>query len=194
MNQPTTDYAVTSGQVGPKCEERLTAITFDDKKPIHTISVVGNVLTEKAVRVAERLVREVEQSIYNEMIWKMDEFQTLTGGNPTKTNPKLTALNVELAQVEAEIEKLLNTLTGANAVLISYANGRIEELDTKRQSLAKAIADMSAEAVSPEHMKRISGYLENWDSIGFEDRRLVADGLISTIRATSESVQIEWKI
>jgi len=128
------------------------------------------------------------------MIKKMVEFQTLTGGNPTKANPKLTALNVELAQVEAEIEKLLNTLTGANAVLISYANGRIEELDTKRQSLAKAIADMSAEAVSPEHMKRISGYLDSWDSIGFEDRRLVVDGLISTIRATSESVQIEWKI
>lgn len=139
-------------------------------------------------------VREVEQSIYGEMIRKMDEFQTLTGGNPAKANPKLTALNVELAQIEAEIEKLLDTLTGANAVLISYANGRIEELDTKRQSLAKAIADMSAEAVSPEHMKRISGYLDNWDSIGFEDRRLVADGLISTIRATSESVQIEWKI
>jgi len=70
----------------------------------------------------------------------------------------------------------------------------VEELDTKRQSLAKAIADMSAEAVSPEHMKRISGYLDNWDSIDFEDRRLVVDGLISTIKATSESVQIEWKI
>jgi site-specific DNA recombinase len=57
-------------------------------------------------------VREVEQSIYSEMVKKMAEFQTLTGGNSTKANPKLTALNVELAQVEAEIEKLLNTLTG----------------------------------------------------------------------------------
>jgi site-specific DNA recombinase len=56
------------------------------------------------------------------------------------------------------------------------------------------MADMSIEAVSPEQMKCISGYLENWDSIGFEDRRLVVDGLVSTIRATSESVQIEWKI
>lgn len=139
-------------------------------------------------------VREFEQSIYGEMVSKMAEFQTLTGGTSAKANPKLTALHVELAQVEAEIEKLLNTLTGASAVLLSYANSRIEELDTKRQSLAKAIADMSAEAVSPEHMKRISGYLDNWDSIGFEDRRLVADGLISTIKATSESVRIEWKI
>ena len=101
--------------------------------------------------------------------------------------------NVELAQVEAEIEKLLDTLTGANPVLLSYANGKIEELDAKKQSLVKAIADMSAESISPEHMKRISGYLHNWDSIGFEDRRLVVDGLISQIRATSEGAQIEWK-
>lgn len=128
------------------------------------------------------------------MLKKMAEFQTLTSGNPAKANPKLTALNVELAKVEAEIEKLLDTLTGASTVLLSYTNTKIEELDARRQSLTKAIADISAEAVSPEHMKRISGYLDNWDSIGFEDRRLVVDGLITTIRATSENVQIEWKI
>jgi len=139
-------------------------------------------------------VREVEESIYGEMVKKLAAFQTLTGGNPAKINPKLTALNVELAQVEAEIEKLLNTLTGANAVLLSYANGKIEELDARRQTLAKAIADMSAEAVSPEQMKRISGYLNDWDNIGFEGRRLVVDGLVSNIKATSENVQIEWKI
>ena len=79
-----------------------------------------------------------------------------------KANPKLTALNVELLQIEAEIEKLLDTLSGANKILLSYANDKIEELDTRRQGIIKAIADMSAEAVSPEHMKRISGYLHNW--------------------------------
>ena len=82
--------------------------------------------------------------------------------------------------------------------LIFYAlpkvNCSIEELDTRRQTLIKAIANMSADAVSPEHMKRISGHLRNWDNADFEDRRLVVDGLISQIRATSESVQIEWKI
>ena len=139
-------------------------------------------------------VNEVEQSIYDEMFRKMADFQTLTGGNPAKANPKLTALNVELAKVESEIDKLLDTLTGANAVLMSYANGKIEELDTRRQSIVKTIADMSAEAVSPEHIKRISGHLDDWDGISFEDRRLVVDGLISSIHATCENVDISWKI
>jgi len=139
-------------------------------------------------------VRDFEESVYGVMLHKMGQFQTLTDGNPTKANPKLTALNVELLQIEAEIEKLLDTLTGANATLLAYANSKIEELDTRRQTLIKAIADMSAEAVSPEHMKRISNHLDNWDNADFEERRLVVDGLISQIRATSESVQIEWKI
>ncbi|MCL2409545.1 MAG: recombinase family protein, partial [Oscillospiraceae bacterium] len=139
-------------------------------------------------------VSDVEGFVYNLMCQKMAEFQTLTGGNPTKANPKLTALNVELLQVEAEIEKLLDTLSGANPTLLSYANTKIEELDTKRQSLSKAIADVSAEAVSPEHIKRISGYLQDWDNISFEDRRLVVDGMISHIQATGENLQIAWKL
>jgi uncharacterized protein YjbI with pentapeptide repeats len=139
-------------------------------------------------------VREFEESVYDVMLYKMDEFQTLTDGNPMKANPKITALNVELARLEAEIEKLLDTLSGANKTLLSYANSKIEELDTRRQTLIKAIANMSAEAISPEHFNRISHHLDNWDNADFEDRRLVVDGLISQIRATSESVQIEWKI
>ena len=139
-------------------------------------------------------VERVEISVYNEMIKKLREFQTLTGGNPSKANPKLTAYHVELAQVESEIEKLLDTLTGANAVLLSYANSKIEELDTKRQSLMKAIADMTAETFSPQQLDRISGYLADWDNVDLEDRRFVIDGLIYQIKATSECVDIDWKI
>lgn len=136
---------------------------------------------------------EFEQFVYGEMRKKMAEFQTLTARSTT-VNPKLTALNVELAQVEAEIEKLLNTLTGANAVLLSYANGKIEELDTHRQMLIKTIAEMSAETMSPDQIELMSAHLDNWQNIDFEDRRQVANGLISQIRATCDHVSIEWKI
>ena len=68
---------------------------------------------------------------------KFKDFQILHG-REEKVNPKLTAYQVELAQVEAEIEKLLDTLTGANATLLAYANKKIEELDTRRQTISKA--------------------------------------------------------
>ena len=111
-----------------------------------------------------------------------------------KVNPKLTAYQVELAQVEAEIEKLLDTLTGANATLLAYAIKKIEELDTRRQSLTKSIADLTVETISPQQMKNLSYYLNNWDSIEFDDKRKAADIVITTIRATSDHVGIEWKI
>ncbi|MDR2903990.1 MAG: hypothetical protein LBU77_05740 [Clostridiales bacterium] len=99
-----------------------------------------------------------------------------------------------MTKVESEIEKLLDTLTGANPTLLSYANRKSEELDASRGALAKQIADMSAEMVSPERMTKISGYLENWEDVEFEDKRQVVDGMISLIRANSENVEIEWKI
>jgi len=138
-------------------------------------------------------VDQVEQFIYDEMARKLREFQTLTNSSPAKTNPKLTAYHVELAQAESEIEKLLDTLTGANAVLLSYANTKIEELDAKKQSLMKSIADATAESISPDQLDRISDYIGNWGSITIGDRQFVIDGLISQIRATSDNVDIDWK-
>lgn len=136
---------------------------------------------------------EFEQFIFSAMQEKFKDFQILHG-REEKVNPKLTAYQVELAQVEAEIEKLLDTLTGANATLLAHANKRIEELDTRRQTISKAIAELSVETISPQQIKKLSYYLDNWDSIDFDDKRKAADGLISTIKATSDRVQIEWKI
>lgn len=63
-----------------------------------------------------------------------------------------------------------------------------------RKTISKAIADLSVDTISPQQIKKLSYYLDNWESIDFDDKRKAADGLISTIKATSDRVQIEWKI
>ena len=140
-------------------------------------------------------LHELEAVVYGAMVKKLKDFKTLTGRNKAaKISPKLTAKRLELAQVESEIEKLLDTLTGASPVLLSYANSKIEELDARRQSIANEIAKLSADAVPMEKMESISGYLDNWENVSFEDKRQVVDALITVIRATNEKVEIEWKI
>lgn len=119
---------------------------------------------------------------------KFREFKLLRGGEE-KANPKITAY-----QVEAEIEKPLDTLTGTNATLLAYANKKIEDLDNRRKTLSKAIADLSVETLSSQQIELLSGYLDDWENISFEDKRKAADGLISSISATSDYVKIEWKI
>ena len=136
---------------------------------------------------------EFEQFIFTAMGEKFREFKLLRGGEE-KANPKITAYQVELAQVEAEIEKLLDTLAGANATLLAYANKKIEDLDNRRKTLSKAIADLSVETLSSQQIELLSGYLDDWENISFEDKRKAADGLISSISATSDYVKIEWKI
>ena len=137
---------------------------------------------------------DFENFIFGEMAKKMGQFESLIGGNEDRIDPRITALQIELAQVDEEIEKLLDTLSGANPILLSYANSKIETLDTKRQNLVKEIADLSAEVMSPRQIRELSSHIHNWENISFEDRRKVIDGLITQIKATSEYVQIEWKI
>ena len=50
------------------------------------------------------------------------------------------------------------------------------------------------EAISPEQVSQISGYLDTWDSVSFDDKRRVADLMITTVAATSDSLNIIWKI
>ena len=137
---------------------------------------------------------EMEQLVFDLMVDRLNEFQALANNGSEKANPKLTALKVELAKVESEIEKLLDTLSGANPTLLSYANKKIESLDSERQRLSKGIADLSAEEVSPERIVKIAKYLGDWENVGFEDKRQVTDGMISLIRANGKNVKVSWKI
>ena len=136
----------------------------------------------------------MEAFVYGEMVKKMQKFHTLKGGKEQSYNPKLTAARVALAKTESEIEKLLDTLSGANPLLLQYANNKIEELDAERQKQLKLVADLTANSVSDTQIDSITNYLNDWESVSFDDKRKVVDILISHIDATSESVAIHWKI
>ena len=65
------------------------------------------------------------------------------------------------------------------------------------QQLSDDVPSIFRVCFKPQILPRyipVSYYLDNWDSIDFDDKRKAADGLISTIKATSDRVQIEWKI
>ena len=138
--------------------------------------------------------QSMESFVYGEMVAKMRKYHTLKGGKEQSYNPTLTAARVALAKTESEIEKLLDTLSGANPLLLQYANNKIEELDAERQKQLKLVADLTANSVSDTQIDSITNYLNDWESVSFDDKRKVVDILISHIDATSESVAIHWKI
>ena len=126
---------------------------------------------------------------------KVAEFKTLQKHRKNMlVNPKLAALNAELLTVEKEIDTLIDTLTSANPVLMGYVNEKIEVLDARHKSLCHEISEISAKAMPPEQIKQLTDYLDNWDDVSFDDKRIVLDKLVDIIYATSEQIEIKWKI
>src|SRR5699024_698201 len=58
----------------------------------------------------------------------------------------------------------------------------------------RLVVDLTANSVSALQIDTITGYLDDWESMSFDDKRKVVDILISQMDATSESVTIHWKI
>ena len=138
---------------------------------------------------------DLEAFVYGEMVKKLDAFKTLTGRKKTsKVNPKLAAKQLELAKIENEIEKLVESLATAGTTLVNYVNAKVEELDMRRQSITKEIAALTLDTIPSAQVNTISDYLDDWRNVSFEDKQKVLDSLITRVRATSESVEIEWKI
>ena len=67
-------------------------------------------------------------------------------------------------------------------------------MDAQRQLLTREIAALTLDAIPAAQMEAISNYLGDWGNVSFKDKQQVLDYLITRIRATSESVEIEWKI
>lgn len=135
---------------------------------------------------------EFEQLIYGQMINKMAQFSTLRRRKKTTENPELTTLNVELAQVEGEIASLMDKLASADETLYRYISQRIRELDGKKQELMKRISELKLRKEAD--YTEISNHLTMWERLSFDDKRQTVDQLIRVIHATSDSIQIEWRI
>jgi hypothetical protein len=75
---------------------------------------------------------DYEALIFEQMKSKLAEFETLSGKRQNGNSPELTALNVEFAQKNAEINSLMEKLSVANETMFRYINDRIEELDRRK--------------------------------------------------------------
>ena len=136
----------------------------------------------------------IHDKVYDAMCEKVNELKGLTAENKTaKANPKLTSARLKLTQVQDEIEKLLDSLLTAGQTLMSYVNEKIEMLDIQKQQLMLEIADLTLDIIPPNQVSTITDSLEAWDDISTEDKQQVVDLLITRIRATRDSIEIEWK-
>lgn len=118
---------------------------------------------------------------------------TITGYKP-KENPKKASLKLEIAKVDKEINELIDSLSGANAILISYANTKIEALDEKRQRLSKELADLVASETSPEEIILLNDKLGKWDEMDNATKMAIVNTVLISITVKDGEANFEWRI
>ena len=98
--------------------------------------------------------------------------------------------------IESQIEFCKYELKGGNCKEYTDKGSSGKNTDRPRfQELVRNIKrGLTVEAISPEQISQISGYLDTWDSVSFDGKRRVVDLMITTIAATSDSLNITWKI
>ena len=140
-------------------------------------------------------MEDVEAFVEMALKDKLKSFETLQKRSKNAPpNPKLLKIKTELEAVEKDIAQLLDSLTGAKAVLAGYINDKIEELDVRRRTLNQQYSEMVVKLTPPEEVLELSGYIEKWNDISFKDNRVVLDKMIDVIYATEEKIEIKWKI
>lgn len=136
----------------------------------------------------------MENLIFREMSGKLKAFQSLNSSpDSPKVNPQKKAIENGLSKVEEKISVLMGKLIIANEVLTAYINKRVLELDGQKRELLKQLAKCHT-AKQNVDTNDIQNYLSKWENLTLDDKRTVVDTLIAVIHATSERVEIKWKI
>jgi site-specific DNA recombinase len=138
---------------------------------------------------------ELETMIYREITKKLQEFPVLSKtAGPVLEAPKTATLRIELTKVRQEIEALMDKVALANEALLSFINRRIEELAEKQKKLEQELADSAMNQNGGAQSGQIKDYLKLWEKLSLGDKRQAAVSLMEVIYATSERVDIYWKI
>ena len=100
---------------------------------------------------------------------------------------------MKIEKYQTEIEKLMDKLADADAVLTDYIRTRIKELDAKKRDYQKQIGELEPLMAATQDVHEITGYMDKWEELSVSDKMAVVDILISKISASENNIEITWK-
>ncbi len=137
---------------------------------------------------------DIEDIVFDEMQRKLAEFTELSVKERQGDPIELTKLKVRADEIEKEIATLIDKIVSASEATMEYINKRVDALDVEKKELREKVSQMSAEMYGRKNIGTSNGYMNNWESIGMDDKLSVADALIESIHVGHGKVQISWKI
>ncbi|MEY8418530.1 recombinase family protein [Oscillospiraceae bacterium 44-5] len=134
----------------------------------------------------------VDEIVFEEMRKKLAEFNTLTKQKQESCDLQTIKLKTRIEVIDQEIGSLLDKIPLVNGTVMEYINNRITVLDTEKKELYAEIVRLTEG--KEYRLKKITGYLDNWEEISMGDKLTVVDSLIESIYASQEKIKINWKI
>ena len=139
--------------------------------------------------------KDIEDIIFDCMVEKLKEFSTLSASTNMVENPKINELRIAIAKLQDEIDSWVTQIPNAVPAVMKLINEKVEKLDGEKQALEKKLRDLTvAQSSSGCNVDEITDYMSKWDELEVTDKMAVVDVLISVIRATQDTLEIEWKI
>lgn len=136
---------------------------------------------------------DLESLILNKIKERLTEFKIIQSNENNINSVKINEYKLKIADIENEINGLLEKVKNANDILMKYINDKITELDTQRKQIYEALLKLSNEAEKTD-VKKLENCVEHWDETTFDDKRRIVDTLIKVIRISEGKLDIEWKV
>ena len=176
-----------------RCGYALTAKTYRQKKDQYLLcSHRGD--SKKCPGAGLLKTPEVEAVVLNEIKNKLREFKVLQKEKQNLTNPRLNALIIEKEQISIKIDDILKKVPFADSILMKYLNDEIEQLDDRKKAIELEIDDILLSQSKTPSMVKIQDYVDRWEDLTFDNKRMVVDILIDRISLTSEKMVIQWRV
>lgn len=177
-----------------RCGYALTFKKYKTRKARYLLC--SRKMNDKACEGAGTIYADdFEELIFSKMVEKLKEFKTLSANQGNQVSPQITAINIELKQIEQEIDKLVDSLSRATGALIQYINSKVGELDSQKKALEEKLTKLEEESQKAKvDTIKVSDCIAKWEDITLEEKQEVSWALINRIYATKERVKIEWKI
>lgn len=136
---------------------------------------------------------DVEKHVYQEMVKKLREGQAPMGHKSLKDDPRVQKIYREIENLEKEIGLLVESLAGAGEVLSSYIDQRVDELELLRRQKSDELVVLSENHATPEQLEKVVSNISLWDNVGFDEKRFTVDKMITVLKISPGTVQIQWK-
>ena len=110
----------------------------------------------------------------------------------TKNESNVTnAEKIKIIEIDQQIENLLEQMAKSNAVVTEYINDKITKLHNEKNEILKTISEKNEKPNS--NLEDILHKINNWDTLEFDEKKMVTKELIQKIDLSDDKINIVWK-